>query len=54
MTDLETSLARALKLLSQSAWWYIEEGKYIDLLNEDLINAENVLNVYKKMKKEEI
>jgi hypothetical protein len=53
MTDLETKLALALKLLSQSAEWYIEDGSWIDNLTEDLESAKKVISEFRKAKREE-
>jgi hypothetical protein len=51
MTELETKLAKALNNLVFSADAYIEDGSWIDILDEDIQNARSAINEYRDAKK---
>jgi len=40
---LIVNLVKRLRLITESAWFYIEDGKYLDQLNDDIRLAREVL-----------
>ena len=51
MTSLEKQLANALNRLAFSANHYIEDGSWIEVLNDDIQNAKAMIQQYKTAKK---
>ena len=37
------NLVKRLRLITESAWFYIEDGKYLDQLNDDIRLANEAL-----------
>lgn len=52
MTDQEKikQLRKALRYLTKSAYMYVEEGSWLEALNEDIEFAQNVLKTTKPIK----
>jgi hypothetical protein len=51
MTNLEDQLVVALKLLTQSADKYIDDGSWIEVLTKDLKDAKLAIQSYHQEKK---
>lgn len=54
MSELEKTLANALNRLVFSSNHYIDDGSWIDVLDDDIKHAQEVIKLYKQTKKERV
>ena len=54
MSELEKTLANALNRLIFSSNHYIDDGSWIDVLDDDIKHAQEVIKLYKQTKKERV